>query len=73
VVKGEHPIEVAQLEYTTDPGLRHNQHHVAVEQAGSLQGADDHTESEGVDEIDAGEIDNEPMLAFANRRHHELA
>jgi len=72
-VKGEHPVEVAKLEYTTDPGLRHHQPQVAVEEAGALQCADDHTESERVDEIDTGEIDNEPMLALADRRHHELA
>jgi hypothetical protein len=72
-VKGEHAVEVAQLEYATDPRLRHNQPHVAVEEAGALQRADDHTEPERVDEIDTGEIDNEPMLALADRRHHELA
>ena len=71
-MKGEDPVEVAKLEYTANSWLRHNQPHVAIEEASAFQCADDHTESERVDEVDAGEIDDEPVVAVVDGRHHEL-
>lgn len=73
MVEVEDPIEIAHLEHPSDPRLGNDDPEVAVEQPGPLQCADDHAQPEGVDEVDAGEIEDEVRSAVAHLRHDGLA
>ena len=72
-MQGEDAVEVAQFEHAPHPRLGDDQLEVAVEQADPLERADQYAEPERVDEVDAGQIEDEMVQTIGHRMHHVLA
>ena len=73
LVQLEHSVEIAHLKDSTNPRRRYNHPQVPIEESSAFQGADDDSESEGVDEVDSAEIEHQTTAAFADLCHHVLS
>lgn len=68
----EHTVEVADFEDPPNPSLWHDDSQVSVQEAHSLQSADNDPETERVDEVDAGEVKHQKVTAFSHLSHDSL-
>src|SRR5205823_5763497 len=73
VVDGEDLGESGDLEDLEDAALGADEKEVAVVTAEALQAADEHAEAGGIEEVDAFEIDDDAVFAFAHQLDQPLA
>ena len=72
-MQGEDTVEIAHLQHPPHPWFGDDELEVAVEESDPLERADQHTEPERVDEVDAGQVENEVVEAVGHGMHHVLA
>lgn len=72
-MKGEHPVQVAELQHPADPITGHDEPKVTVEEPNPLERTHQHTQTERVDIVDAGQVEHQVMIAGADFFHHVLA
>src|SRR5436853_3777237 len=73
VMDGEDLGEAGDLEHLQDAALGADQEEVAVVAAQALEPAHEHAQAGGVQELDALEVDDDPVLAFGDQLDESLA